>query len=77
MSVRPDRDMETIIMDNSSSNLLLEKQSNSDTHASRFSPSLGNSDYWLVKMEKPGVEVVTKAQMADYFAQTLTKVMGK
>ncbi|KAK7391452.1 hypothetical protein VNO78_19868 [Psophocarpus tetragonolobus] len=36
----------------------------------------GNSKHWLVRMEKPGVEVVTKAQIVDYYAQILTKVMG-
>ena len=40
--------------------------------------SLGrDSCYWLVRMKKPGVEVVTKAQIADYCADTLTKVLGK
>lgn len=36
-----------------------------------------NSKHWLVRMDKPGVEVVTKAQIVDYYAQILTKVMGK
>ncbi|KAI3960701.1 hypothetical protein MKW92_008182, partial [Papaver armeniacum] len=38
--------------------------------------SEGNSKYWLVRMEKPDVEVVIKAQMVDYYAQILTKVLG-
>lgn len=76
MSVRPDRDIGMVVEDSSFMNLLLAQQSNSNTCASRFSPSVGNCDFWLVKMVKPGVEVVTKAQMVDYFAQTLTKVMG-
>lgn len=75
MSVRPDKDIGTVAEDYSSTNPLLAHQ-NSNTRASRFSPSVRNCDFWLVKMEKPGVEVVTKAQMVDYFAQTLTKVMG-
>lgn len=77
VSVRPDRDIETLVENYGSSDLLLAQQSNSNACASRFFPSVGKYDYWLVKMEKPGVEVVTKAQMVDYFAQTLTKVMGK
>ena len=28
-------------------------------------------------MEKPGVEVVTKAQMVDHYTQILMKVVGK
>lgn len=75
LSVNPDGDIETTIMDTSTSNLL-EKQSSPIPCASRFSPSVGNCDFWLVKMEKPGVEVVTKAQMVDYFVQILKKILG-
>uniref|UniRef100_A0A453PHG7 MORF/ORRM1/DAG-like MORF domain-containing protein n=1 Tax=Aegilops tauschii subsp. strangulata TaxID=200361 RepID=A0A453PHG7_AEGTS len=34
------------------------------------------SEFWLVRMEKPGVEVVTKAQMVDHYTQILMKVVG-
>ncbi|XP_042976450.1 organelle RRM domain-containing protein 1, chloroplastic-like isoform X3 [Carya illinoinensis] len=37
---------------------------------------VGNTNHWLVRMDKPGVGVVTKAQMVDYYAQALTKVFG-
>ncbi|XP_050384834.1 organelle RRM domain-containing protein 1, chloroplastic isoform X2 [Argentina anserina] len=37
---------------------------------------LGNTKHWLVRMDTPGVGVVTKAQMVDYYAQILTKVLG-
>ncbi|KAF3440611.1 hypothetical protein FNV43_RR18895 [Rhamnella rubrinervis] len=37
---------------------------------------LGNMKHWLVRMDKPGIGVVTKAQMADYYAQILAKVLG-
>ncbi|KAK8967458.1 hypothetical protein KSP40_PGU014251 [Platanthera guangdongensis] len=38
--------------------------------------SLGkNYEYWIVRMQKPGVETVTKAQMVDYYAQILEKVL--
>ncbi|KAI3967130.1 hypothetical protein MKW92_013326 [Papaver armeniacum] len=61
LSVRPDRDFESAEKDYS----LNDVQS-----------SGGNSKYWLVRMEKPTVEVVTKAQMVDYYAQILSKVLG-
>lgn len=32
--------------------------------------------HWLVRIDKPGVGVVTKAQMVDYYTQILTKVLG-
>ncbi|XP_020961016.1 uncharacterized protein LOC107639229 isoform X3 [Arachis ipaensis] len=37
---------------------------------------LSNSKHWLVRIDKPAVGIVTKAQMVDYFVQILTKVMG-
>ncbi|KAJ6839611.1 polyadenylate-binding protein, cytoplasmic and nuclear [Iris pallida] len=76
LSVVPDNDLETKEKDYSYSNILSATQTNSDVLPSRFSPSLGNCKYWLVKLEKPGFEVVTKAQMVDYFVLILTKVLG-
>lgn len=37
----------------------------------------GKTKHWLVRMDKPGVGVVSKAQMVDYYTQILTKVLGK
>ncbi|KAL1372390.1 hypothetical protein HN51_002556 [Arachis hypogaea] len=37
---------------------------------------LSNSKHWLVRIDKPAVGIVTKAQIVDYFVQILTKVMG-
>lgn len=44
---------------------------------SNRSSSSGKNEFWLVRMEKPGVEVVTKAQMVDHYTQILMKVLGK
>ena len=38
---------------------------------------VGNSKHWLVRIDKPGVGVVTKAQIVDYYVQIMTKIMGK
>ncbi|KAF8758228.1 hypothetical protein HU200_010594 [Digitaria exilis] len=38
--------------------------------------SSGKNEFWLVRMEKSGVEVVTKAQMVDHYTQILMKVLG-
>ncbi|CAN6239544.1 unnamed protein product [Urochloa humidicola] len=38
--------------------------------------STRRNEFWLVRMEKPGVEVVTKAQMVDHYTQILMKVLG-
>lgn len=40
------------------------------------SSSRRKNEFWLVRMEKPGVEVVTKAQMVDHYTQILMKVVG-
>ncbi|WOL13753.1 hypothetical protein Cni_G22531 [Canna indica] len=74
--VRPDTAEGYGKKDYSYSELSPSDQVKTDNHSSRFSSSLGSNEYWLVQMEKPGVEVVTKAQMVDYYAQILTKVLG-
>ncbi|CAN6482870.1 unnamed protein product [Victoria cruziana] len=35
-----------------------------------------NTKHWIVQMAKPGVAVVTRSQMVDYYAQTLSMVLG-
>ncbi|XP_077236124.1 RNA-binding (RRM/RBD/RNP motifs) family protein [Tasmannia lanceolata] len=75
LSVRPDTDFESVKKDYSVSNFLLGHLEKSNGGTSQLS-SGGDSKYWLVRMEKPSVEVVSKAQMVDYYAQTLTKVFG-
>ncbi|KAL6130263.1 hypothetical protein ACLB2K_068644 [Fragaria x ananassa] len=65
--VKPDPDFGSVNKDYSFSNVQSE--------TTMLFP-LGNTKHWLVRMDKPGVEVVTKAQMVDYYAQILTKVLG-
>ncbi|KAI4302268.1 hypothetical protein MLD38_038042 [Melastoma candidum] len=36
----------------------------------------GSAKKWLVKISKPAIGVVTKAQMVDYYAKILARVMG-
>ncbi|OMO66835.1 hypothetical protein CCACVL1_20973 [Corchorus capsularis] len=70
LSVKPDPDYNSNKKDSASSNIF-----NSGVESLRLFPS-GNTKHWLVRMEKPGVGVVTKAQMVDYYTQILTKVLG-
>ncbi|CAJ2629479.1 organelle RRM domain-containing protein 1, chloroplastic [Trifolium pratense] len=51
-----------------------QSSSTSQTDMLLFPP--GNSKHWVVRMDKPVVGVVTKAQIVDHYAQILTKVMG-
>ncbi|XP_072990467.1 organelle RRM domain-containing protein 1, chloroplastic [Typha latifolia] len=76
LSVRPDGDEESGKKDYSNLNLSLAEQLKSDSNTSSSSPTGSKNEYWLVQMEKPGVEVVTKAQMVDNYTQILTKVLG-
>ncbi|PKA65644.1 Glycine-rich RNA-binding protein 4, mitochondrial [Apostasia shenzhenica] len=75
LSVRPDSSLENGKKDYSRLSLLLADQSKSDSSAPKFYPMEKDHKYWLVRLEKPGVETVTKAQMVDYYAQILTKVL--
>ncbi|KAI3878971.1 hypothetical protein MKW92_028647, partial [Papaver armeniacum] len=75
LSVRPDRDFKSAEKDYSLDTVQLGGLSNLSVGTPRLF-SEGNFKYWLVKMEKPTVEVVTKAQMVDYYAQILSKVLG-
>nr|QKY65171.1 chloroplast RRM domain-containing protein 1 [Passiflora pittieri] len=75
LSVRPDPDCTSGTKDYSSSSMQFGNLVNPQTGSPLLFPS-GNTKHWLVRMDKPGVGVVTKAQMVDYYAQILTKVMG-
>lgn len=77
LSVRPDTNEGYGKKNYSYLDQLPADQMKTDGHTRIFSSSIGKNEHWLVRIEKPGVEVVTKAQMVDYYAQTLTKVLGK
>jgi len=74
--VRPDPDFKSLKKDYSLSRDQAVHPSGLQTITNMLFPA-GKSKHWLVKMDKPGVGVVTKAQIVDYYAQILTKVMGK
>uniref|UniRef100_A0A7N2LJA5 RRM domain-containing protein n=1 Tax=Quercus lobata TaxID=97700 RepID=A0A7N2LJA5_QUELO len=75
LSVRPDPDYSSVEKDYSSSNIQSSYLSSSQI-GSNLSFPVGSTKHWLVRMDKPGIGVVTKAQMVDYYAQILTKVLG-
>lgn len=76
LSVRPDPDFNSLKKDYSLLSGQAGLSSGLQARTNMLFPA-GNSKHWLVRMDKPGVEVVTKAQIVDYYAQILTKVMGK
>ena len=75
-SVRTDPDYSSVKKDYSSSIIQSSYLSSSQIGSILLFP-VGNTKHWLVRLDKPGVGVVTKAQMVDYYAQILTKVLGK
>lgn len=76
ISVEPDPNLSSIEKDNGSSTPPLNLKSYSQ-NGSRVLFPLGNTKHWLVRIDKPGIGVVTKAQMVDYYVEILTKVLGK
>ncbi|KAI9389254.1 hypothetical protein POPTR_008G022200v4 [Populus trichocarpa] len=74
ISVRPDPDYNSAEKDYSLG-VRLSTLSNPQIGSNLLFPA-GNTKHWLVKIDKPAVGVVTKAQMVDYHDQILTKVMG-
>ncbi|CAO2040806.1 unnamed protein product [Urochloa humidicola] len=73
LSVQPDMGHESEI-EKDSLNLSTANLASISGGASKSSS--GKNEFWLVRMEKPGVEVVTKAQMVDHYTQILMKVLG-
>jgi hypothetical protein len=76
LSVRPDPDYSSVKKTYGSSSIQSSNLSSSQIGSTVLFP-VGNTKHWLVRMAMPGVGVVTKAQMVDYYGQTLTKVLGK
>ncbi|KAL0008004.1 hypothetical protein SO802_009506 [Lithocarpus litseifolius] len=75
LSVRPDPDYSSVKKDYSFSSIQSSYLSSSQIGSNLLFP-MGSTKHWLVRMDKPGIGVVTKAQMVDYYAQILTKVLG-
>ncbi|XVE90872.1 hypothetical protein DITRI_Ditri20bG0111000 [Diplodiscus trichospermus] len=73
--VKPDPDYNSEKKDYTASSIEFANVLNSGVGSLQLFPA-GNTKHWLVRMDKPGVGVVTKAQMVDYYTQILTKVMG-
>lgn len=75
LTVRPDPDYNSVKKDYSCSDIQLNNLRNPQIGTTLLFP-LGTAKHWLVRMDKPGIGVVTKAQMVDHYAQILTKVLG-
>lgn len=76
LSVRADPDFHSVKKDYDPSNVQSVDLPSQETGTTLLFP-MGNTQHWLVRMDKPGIGVVSKAQMVDYYAQILAKVLGK
>ncbi|KAL0299055.1 UNVERIFIED_CONTAM: Organelle RRM domain-containing protein 1, chloroplastic [Sesamum radiatum] len=73
LSVKPDPDVDSVQKDYSFSKLL-------DTEPTPFNGSTllfpaGTTKQWLVRMDRPSVGAIRKAQVVDYYVQVLTRVL--
>lgn len=75
LTVRPDPDFHSVQKDYDPSNIQSGDLPGQEIGTNLLFP-MGNTRHWLVRMDKPGIGVVTKAQMVDYYAQILAKVLG-
>lgn len=75
LSIRPDPDFSNSQKEYSIPDVQLGLLSNTLPESTSLFP-LGNSKHWVVRLDMPAIGVVTKAQIVDYCAQLLTKVMG-
>ncbi|CAD6341728.1 unnamed protein product [Miscanthus lutarioriparius] len=73
-SVQPDKGNKSE-KDNHSLSLSTANLVSISDGASNSSSSSGKNEFWLVRMEKPGVEVLTKAQMVDHYTRILMKAL--
>lgn len=76
LSVRPDLDINSTSKDYGCSVLQFNATSSIYPGSSFLFPP-GKSKRWIVRVEKPSTVLITKAQIVDYYAQFLTKVLGK
>ncbi|KAM7532282.1 hypothetical protein LguiB_035692 [Lonicera macranthoides] len=75
LAVRPDPDFNSAEKDYSFNNVQLSPLSSLHSGISPLFPA-GTSRHWLVRMKKPPLGLLTKAQVVDYYAQVLAKVLG-
>ncbi|GAB4855044.1 Organelle RRM domain-containing protein 1, chloroplastic [Ancistrocladus abbreviatus] len=71
LSVRPDPDYNSVGKDYGSGELQL-----GSSYGSELLFPKGDAKHWLVRLYKPTIGVVSKAQMVDYYVQIATKVLG-
>ncbi|XP_057804038.1 organelle RRM domain-containing protein 1, chloroplastic [Salvia miltiorrhiza] len=74
LSVKPDPDVDSTHKDYSSSSVELHTGSRPLCGSTLLFPA-GTTKQWLVRMERPAIGAIRKAQVVDYYVQVLVRVL--
>ncbi|KAL0303593.1 UNVERIFIED_CONTAM: Organelle RRM domain-containing protein 1, chloroplastic [Sesamum radiatum] len=74
LSVKPDPDVDSIQKDYNFSKFELDTEPAPFTGSTLLFPA-GTTKHWLVRMDRPAVGAIRKAQVVDYYVQVLTRVL--
>lgn len=74
--VKPDPDLDSAKKDYSSPNIELSTGSVPFCGSTLLFPA-GTTKHWLVRMERPAIGAMRKAQVVDYYVQVLMRVLRK
>ncbi|KAG8380625.1 hypothetical protein BUALT_Bualt06G0035100 [Buddleja alternifolia] len=76
LSVKPDPDVDSIRKDYTYSTKFELNTESSPFSASPLLFPAGTAKHWLVRMDRPAVGAIRKAQVVDYYVQVLIRVLG-
>lgn len=74
LSVKPDPDVDSTQKDYTSSGIELNTDLRPFCVSTLLFPS-GTTKHWLVRMERPAIGAIRKAQVVDYYVQVLMRVL--
>lgn len=76
LSVKPDLDVDSAQKDYTSSGIELNTDLRPFCGSTLLFPS-GTTKHWLVRMERPAIGAIRKAQVVDYYVQVLMRVLRR
>lgn len=76
LSVKPDPDVDSTQKDYSYPSIELSTDSTPLLGSTLLFPA-GTTKQWLVRMERPAIGAIRKAQVVDYYVQVLMRVLRK
>lgn len=73
--VRPDPDLDSVQKDYSFA--MIELNTDLPSYGNTLLFPLETAKHWLVRMERPAIGGIRKAQVVDYYVQVLMRVLRK